>query len=126
MIFVLIGGGCWALGMYVGLYISAHHNPLSFQAIAERDRKARIEAEEEFRDMVAIRTGKIEPVNRYEKWLQECSERKFASRVEQMFRSYGQDLRGSEVFVKIMAGAVPFEVQTNLPGSEGYEQVKYY
>jgi len=126
MITFLLCGASWALGMYVGLYISANHNPLSAAAIMERDRKLRIEAEEEFREMVAIRTGKMEADTRYEKWLLECSERKFASRVERMFQSYGQDLRGSEVFVKIMAGAVPFEVQSNLPGSDDYENVEYY
>lgn len=122
----LIAGLCWAVGMYVGLYISAHRNPLTVKAVLENDRKRRIMAEAEFRHLVEVRTGKVDPIGSYEKYIVECSERKFARRCEQMFQSYDQDLRGSEVFVKIMAGALPFEVKNTLSGSTDFEQVEYY
>lgn len=112
--------------MYIGLYISAHRNPLTLDAMLEDDRKRRIMAEQEFRHMVAVRTGKLEPEDNYERWLTQCTERKFARRCEEMFNSYGQNLRGSEVFVQIMAGALPFEVKNTLSGSSDFEQVEYY
>lgn len=122
----LLCGLCWAVGMYLGLYISAHRNPLTFDAMLEDDRKRRIMAEQEYKHMIAVRTGKVEPEDSYEEWLIQCSERKFARRCEEMFKSYGQELRGSEVFVQIMAGVLPFEVKDTLSGSTDFEEVDYY
>lgn len=122
----LLCGLCWAVGMYLGLYISAHRNPLTFEAMLEDDRKRRIMAEQEFRHMVAVRTGKVAAEDSYEEWLRDCTERKFASRAEEMFKSYGQELRGSEVFVQIMAGVLPFEIKNTVTGQTEFEKVEYY
>jgi hypothetical protein len=92
----------------------------------EDDRKRRIMAEQEFRHMVAVRTGKVAAEDSYEEWLRDCTERKFASRAEEMFKSYGQELRGSEVFVQIMAGVLPFEIKNTVTGQTEFEKVEYY
>lgn len=119
-------GIAWAIGLWIGLYISAHRNPLTLDAIMEDNRKRRIVAEQEFRHLVKIRMGKQQPDGRYEEWILETTPRKFAQRCEQMFQSYGQDLRGSEVYVQIMSNAVPFEYKDTLAGEGKFQEIKYH
>jgi len=119
-------GISWIAGVVVGIWISGYRNPFSVQTLLEDHRKMRIYAEQEFRKMVGVRMGSIEPADDYEKYLSECSLRKFATRVQQMFESYDQGLRGSEAYVQIMASAVPFEVKESILGNDDFREIEYY
>lgn len=118
-------GLAWIAGIIVGLYLSAHQNPMAIPAMLEAGKRQRIEAEMIYLEWVEIRTGQRTPVNRHDEYIKECSMFKFARRVEQMFRSYDQHLRASEVYVHLMTEAGKFEIIQANPQDDQKTKVRY-
>lgn len=118
-------GAAWILGIIVGMYLSAHQNPMAIPAMLEAGKRQRIEAEMIYLEWVEIRTGQRAPVDRHDQYIRDCNMFKFARRVEQMFRSYDQHLRASEVYVHLMTEAGKFEIIQGDPTEDQPTKVRY-
>lgn len=118
-------GGAWILGIIAGLYLSAHQNPMAIPAMLEAGKRQRIEAEMIYLEWVEIRTGQRAPADRHDQYIKDCNMFKFARRVEQMFRSYDQHLRASEVYVHLMTEAGKFEIIQGDPADDQKTEVRY-
>lgn len=103
-------GLTFSVGLIIGLWLSAHQNPLSGPALLEAMKKRRIEVEMIYQRWCAIRAGMKEPEDYHEQYIRDCSIKNFANRVFRLYQNYDEELRGGQRWREIMISGRRFEL----------------
>lgn len=109
-------GLSFTIGVIVGLWVSAHQNPLSGPAIMEGIKKRRIEVEMIYNRWCKIRAHKTEPEDYHEQYIRDCSTKNFANRVYRLYQNYEEEMRGGQRYRQILSSSSNFDLDyTNDP-----------